>query len=114
MDTIWTNLPLELSEYICNQLSKVRRIPESLKREIEERVHIVREVEYPVSSGLARAYNCLQIPTEGVRYTFGRDGFVLNMCARVVKDGDDGWWLWFPLGSATSLGRYDSPIRVKF
>lgn len=113
MDTIWTNLPLELSEHICNQLPKVRRIPQSLKREIEERAYIVREVEYPVSNGLARAYNCLQIPTEGVRYKFSRDGFVLDMCARVVKGGD-GWWLWFPLGSATSLGRYDSPIRVRF
>ena len=113
MDTVWKQLPLELSEHICNQLPKVRRIASDLKRQIEERAHIVREVEFPVSGRLDRAYNCLQIPTEGVRYTFGRDGFVLNMCARVTRGGD-GWWLWFPLGSATSLGRYDSPIRVKF
>jgi hypothetical protein len=35
MSGVWTNLPDELSEHICNQLSKVRRIPITMKHEIE-------------------------------------------------------------------------------
>jgi hypothetical protein len=119
METVWMNLPLDLAEHICNQLPKVRRIPCDLKREIESRVWIVRDVVYPLSTnGLMRSYNCLQVPTEGVRYLFDKDGYVRNMCARVVRDNssllDEDWWLWFPLGSATALGRVESPIRVKF
>ena len=35
MDSVWANLPSELSEHICNQLPKVRGIPVNLKRDIE-------------------------------------------------------------------------------
>ena len=35
MDPIWKNLPLELSEHVCNQLPKVRRIPVDLAAEIK-------------------------------------------------------------------------------
>ena len=35
MDSLWTELPLELSEKICNSLTKVRTIQESIKTEIE-------------------------------------------------------------------------------
>lgn len=35
MDPIWKQLPLEVSEKICNMLPKVRRIDETLKDEIE-------------------------------------------------------------------------------
>jgi hypothetical protein len=35
MDPVWTQLPVELSEHICNQLPNVRRIPLNLKCEIE-------------------------------------------------------------------------------
>ncbi len=119
MDTVWKELPVHLAEHICNQLPKVRRIPDDLKREIESRVRIVRDVRYPVSTnGLVRSYNCLQTPTEGVQYRFSQDGYVRNMCARVVRDNnellDGDWWLWYPLGSVTALGRVESPIRVKF
>lgn len=34
MNPIWKDLPLELSEHVCNQLPKVRRIPENLKTQI--------------------------------------------------------------------------------
>lgn len=35
MDAVWSQLPLEIAEHVCNQLPKVRRIPVTLKREIE-------------------------------------------------------------------------------
>lgn len=34
MDSIWKDLPLDLSERVCNTLTKVRRIDENLKNEI--------------------------------------------------------------------------------
>jgi hypothetical protein len=34
MDPIWTNLPIEISEIICNKLSKVRVIDCNIKSEI--------------------------------------------------------------------------------
>jgi hypothetical protein len=34
MDPMWRDLPPELAEHVCNQLPKVRRIPENLKRQI--------------------------------------------------------------------------------
>jgi hypothetical protein len=34
MDPIWKNLPNELSDYICNKLPQVRRIPADLKEDL--------------------------------------------------------------------------------
>ena len=34
MDPVWTQLPSELSDHICNQLPKVRSIDKALKREL--------------------------------------------------------------------------------
>ena len=34
MDPIWQQLPSDLAERVCNQLPKVRAIPENLKKEI--------------------------------------------------------------------------------
>lgn len=116
MDPIWKTLPTDLVHRVCNQLPNVRRIPVDLKREIESRIRIVRDVEYPLSStGLMRGYNSLQVPTEGVQYRFSQDGFVRDMCARVVE-AEDGWWLWYPLGMSYSSywTRTESPIRVRF
>jgi hypothetical protein len=41
MDTIWKNLPIELSEHICNQLPKVRRIPCDLKQDLRYQFFMV-------------------------------------------------------------------------
>jgi hypothetical protein len=35
MEALWRNLPIELSEKICNNLIRVRAIPPELKHEIE-------------------------------------------------------------------------------
>lgn len=35
MDPMWAQLPQALSDHICNQLPKVRRIPDNLSREIK-------------------------------------------------------------------------------
>lgn len=34
MDPMWRDLPPELADYVCNQLPKVRHIPENLKTQI--------------------------------------------------------------------------------
>ena len=34
MDTVWQELPIELSEYICNKLTKVRRCADDFKTKI--------------------------------------------------------------------------------
>lgn len=63
MDPIWQNLPLDLSEKICNFLPKVRAIPQSLKYELLYAVKM-REfhkilVEYEENYGKFRAYDVL-------------------------------------------------------
>ena len=35
MNPVWTKLPIDLTEHICNQLPKVRKIPDTLKLQIE-------------------------------------------------------------------------------
>ena len=110
MDPIWCNLPPELVEHICNQLPKVRRVAPDLKRELLQRVRVIKEVEYPVVSGLRRSHNYKQIPVEDTRCVVESDGYIRDMCARVVQTVDEGWWLWYPLGTLTS----SDPIRVRF
>lgn len=34
MDEIWDKLPMDLKHHVCNQLHKVRKIPEGLKTQI--------------------------------------------------------------------------------
>lgn len=115
MDRVWGNLPLELSEHICNQLPKVRKICPELKMELLQRVRVIKEVEYPVAIGLRRAYNTKQLPVEDMRCVVEYDGTVQNMCARVAPTVDVDWWLWFPLETSyMTMSRIDSPIRVRF
>lgn len=115
MDYMWGNLPMELLEHVCNQLPKVRKISPELKMELLQRVRVIKEVEYPVVSGLRRAYNMKQLPIEDMRYVVDDDGMVQNMCACVIQTVDEGWWLWFPLETSyMTMTRIDYPIRVRF
>ena len=51
MDPIWQNLPLELSEKICNNLQKVRQIDERLKNDIVNQWYLYDKY----------AYNCIMM-----------------------------------------------------
>lgn len=44
MDLMWTQLPLELSEHICNQLPKVRKIDEDLRFDIVSQNYMVHRM----------------------------------------------------------------------
>jgi hypothetical protein len=71
MSGVWKNLPDELSEHICNQLPKVRRIPEDMKREIESQRWM-----------LAKSYNYY------LRYCEFRTGAALSMMKLRIGNGD--------------------------
>lgn len=44
METIWTNLPGDLVDKVCNKLKDVRRIPPELKEEIESQRYMLAKL----------------------------------------------------------------------
>ena len=78
MSGVWKNLPDELSEHICNQLPKVRRIAEPLKMQIVSQRWM-----------LAKSYNYY------LRYCEFHSGSALSMMKRCmgITEGDpnDAW-----------------------
>ena len=70
MDPMWTNLPSELSEHICNQLPKVRGIPVNLKRDIQSQrwmlaksySYYLRLCEFHSRAGYTMFKNQLGVP----------------------------------------------------
>lgn len=44
MDPVWTQLPLELSEHICNQLPKVRKFDEVLSGDIQNQFYMLNRL----------------------------------------------------------------------
>ena len=44
MDPVWTQLPIELAEHVCNQLPKVRRVDENMKAQIENQEWMVKRM----------------------------------------------------------------------
>lgn len=46
MESIWKNLPLEISEKICNNLTKVRQIDERLKNDIVNQWYLFDKYQY--------------------------------------------------------------------
>ena len=44
MDSVWTQLPLELAEYICNKLPSVRSVNHNLIQDIKNQRHLLYKV----------------------------------------------------------------------
>ena len=113
MDPIWQTLPADLTAHVCNQLPKVRKIPDALKKQIEERTIYVHKCEYPVVNGLCRAYNCRQVPDDGHVYTVEPSGKVKGMFAEAFRQ-DDGTWIWNPIETSYSSYRTNQvPFTIR-
>ena len=54
MDSIWQQLPDEISEHICNQLPKVRRIPMDLSGDIQNQFFMLSRLRRNYTSWYGR------------------------------------------------------------